>query len=104
MFLDIAWWQVVAGVLLDLIAGSPRRIPHPLDAVRWLTRAVTRMLRWARLSPRVGSVLLVLLTVSLFCAAVALTVPWLNIYWVWTALTLRDLALDDAEPAEAAQR
>ena len=101
MVLDIAWWQVLAGVALDLVAGSARRLPGPLDLVPWLRRAFQVVLKRTSLSPPIQGILLLLVVLSLFSAGVALTVPWLNIYWVWNMLTLREL---DLEGPNAARR
>lgn len=93
MFVDIVWWQVLAGVALDLVAGSPGRLFHPLNLVPWLARLLARSVRPARLPGKTQGALLLVMVLSLFSAGVAITVPWLNIYWVWTLLTLRDLDL-----------
>jgi cobalamin biosynthesis protein CobD/CbiB len=93
MFVDIVWWQVLAGVALDLIVGSPRRMPHPLDLVRLLARLLAGLLRRTRLPDKAQGALILVMVLSLFSTGVAVTIPWLNIYWVWVMLTLRDLDL-----------
>lgn len=111
-------WLVIAAVVLDLLIGDPRRLPHP---VVWIGTAIARLEQhWrrpedtARTSKRKGLQLMLTITlgsalatliVGLVCTAIH---PWLGYaYQVWFISTtiavkgLRDAAVQVLEPLQA---
>jgi adenosylcobinamide-phosphate synthase len=109
----IAPYELLAGAALDLLLGDPRWFPHPVRGFGWCAvrlekfwRAIKLPLRWAGVGFTVSAV-------CFACAAVWATLPWLNIFWIWTLLALRDLdweatlvwrALDQGDIDEARRK
>jgi adenosylcobinamide-phosphate synthase len=80
-------WELLAGVGLDLAFGDPRWMPHPIRGFGWVAARLDRALPRAKWAGAIYAVTLV----SGASAAVWLTLPWANIYWIWALLALRDL-------------
>ena len=62
----------LCAVLLDLLLGDPRWLPHPVVAIGRLIGALERGLRRLIANERGAGVLLLLLTVGITCGAAAL--------------------------------
>lgn len=87
----IAPYELAAGVGLDLALGDPRWFPHPVRGFGWLAIRLESFWRATPFRPRIAGILFTLSAVGMACAVVGLTLPWLNIFWIWTLLALRDL-------------
>lgn len=83
--------DLVAGVALDLAIGDPRWLPHPVRGVGWFANGAERFWRATRLPLRIGGLLFWLSVLGVFTFLVWLTLPWLNIYWIYALLACRDL-------------
>ena len=58
-------YQIAAAFLVDLLAGDPRFLPHPVRAIGWLAAATERTLRSMRFLPlRIAGVTAVILVVG----------------------------------------
>lgn len=84
-------WDVSAGVALDLALGDPRWLPHPVRGIGWLISRLERRLRSTGLPLRLAGVLLCASTVAITSGLVWITLPWANIYWIYSFLALRSL-------------
>ncbi len=62
-------WQIVVALLLDLLCGDPRWLPHPVKGLGWLARSLEGPLR-ARLPLRQAGVVTVALVISIPVALV----------------------------------
>lgn len=89
--MSIAPYELAAGVALDLVVGDPRWFPHPVRGIGWLAARLEALWRRSGLPLRLAGVCFTISVVGISCAAVALTLPWLNIFWIWAFLALRDL-------------
>jgi adenosylcobinamide-phosphate synthase len=87
-------WELLAGVGLDLALGDPRWMPHPVRGIGWLISRSEHIWRGAGLPLRLGGVLLCGSVVFITTCVVWLTLPWANVYWIYSFLALRSL---DAE-------
>jgi adenosylcobinamide-phosphate synthase len=87
----MAPYELAAGVGLDLALGDPRWFPHPVRGFGWLVIRLEAFWRATPLRPRGAGILFTVSAVGIACAVVGLTLPWLNIFWIWTLLALRDL-------------
>ena len=82
------------GVLMDLLLGDPRWLPHPIRGMGLLIRALERFLRKILFEKVSGCILVsaVLLTVV---SAVTVTLHWggfpVAAYWIFTCLAVRNL-------------
>ena len=89
--MKIAPYELLAGVGLDLVIGDPRWFPHPIRGFGWSAVQMESFWRATRLPLRWAGVCFTLSAVLSACAVVWSTLPWLNIFWIWTLLALRDL-------------
>jgi adenosylcobinamide-phosphate synthase len=87
----IAPYELAAGVGLDLALGDPRWLPHPVRGFGWLVVRLETFWRATGLQPRVAGVLFSISAIGIACTVVGLTLSWLNVFWIWTLLALRDL-------------
>ena len=106
---------VLAAVLLDLLLGDPRWLPHP---VVWIGRLIAALEKWLRRivpNERAGGVLLLVITVSVTCgtALAALRVayavsPYLGfsaaVFLSYTSLAARSLHVESRLVAETLGR
>jgi len=82
------------GVLMDLLLGDPRWLPHPIRGMGLLIKALERFLRRIPYEKVSGCILVcaVLLTVV---SAVTVTLHWggflVAAYWIFTCLAVRNL-------------
>jgi adenosylcobinamide-phosphate synthase len=86
--------DVIAGIAFDLLLGDPRWAPHPVRGMGWLISKIEHTLRRSGLPLRMAGVMLCASVVGLSTAIVWATLPWANIYWIYSLLALRSL---DAE-------
>ena len=84
-------WDLLAGVALDLALGDPRWLPHPVRGIGWLISRSERVWRGSGLSLRLSGVFLCASVVAASTAIVWVTLPWANVYWIYSFLALRSL-------------
>jgi adenosylcobinamide-phosphate synthase len=84
-------YELLAGVGLDLALGDPRWFPHPVRGFGWCAVRLERFWRATKLPLRWAGASFTVSAVGIACAIVWSTLPWLNIFWIWTLLALRDL-------------
>jgi adenosylcobinamide-phosphate synthase len=82
------------GVLMDLLLGDPRWLPHPIRGMGLLINALERLLRRIRYEKSAGCIFVcgVLLTVV---SVVTVSLHWggflVAAYWIFTCLAVRNL-------------
>jgi len=106
---------VLAAVVLDLVLGDPRALPHPVVAIGKLISYLEPRLRRACDNERLAGCLLLVLTVGLTygCASLLMLGAYLvspdaalvvSIYLAWVALAARSLHLESSKVAHALER
>jgi len=100
----VAWWEVAAGVGLDLLLGDPRWLPHPVRGFGRVVVELERFWRWTRLPLRLAGCGLLVVAVGLAIGVVWLTLPWAAVFWIWTMVAIRDLDLEATRVARSLQR
>src|SRR5215831_8012019 len=82
------------GVLLDLLLGDPRWLPHPIRGIGLLISALERALLKCSYQKLSGCIL-VIVVLLMVVATVALTLRWGGFvaaaYWIFTCLAVRSL-------------
>lgn len=95
--------ELGAAFLLDVIAGDPERLPHPVRGIGWLISTFERETRRTVANERLAGVLTVLLTLLVTvvvvggtCAAAQRLHPWcgsaVTIAWLYLGLATRSLS------------
>lgn len=84
-------WELLAGFGLDLVLGDPRWLPHPVRAIGWLIQNSERFWRARGIGLRLAGVFLCGGVVGSTMAIVWATLPWANIYWIYSFVALRSL-------------
>src|SRR5689334_1875568 len=106
---------VLAAILLDLLLGDPRRLPHPVVYIGRLITALEKVLRRVVRNERAGGVLLLVMTVGIsYGLAVALLAgayavsPYAGfagaVILSWTCLAARSLHLESRRVADSLER
>ena len=88
--------DLLAGVALDLALGDPHGVPHPVRGIGWLISKAEILCRRSGLPLRVAGVLLCASIVAVSSAIVWVTLPWANVYWVYSFLSLRSLDIESS--------
>lgn len=88
--------QLLAGVALDLVAGDPRWLPHPVTGIGLLARWQERVWRGSGLALRLAGVAAWFAIVGISVGFVWTTLvwlpsPWIEVYWIYSFLALRSL-------------
>ena len=87
-------WDLLAGFGLDLALGDPKWLPHPVRAIGWLINRSEKLWRMSAVSLRLAGTLMCLVVVGLTTAVVWITLPWANVYWIYSLLALRSLDME----------
>jgi adenosylcobinamide-phosphate synthase len=106
---------VLAAVLLDLLLGDPRWLPHPVVLIGRLITALEKGLRRIVQNERAGGVLLLVLTVGITCGVVLAVIegayavsPYTGfaaaVFLSYTCLAARSLHLESRLVADALAR
>jgi adenosylcobinamide-phosphate synthase len=92
--------ELIAGMALDLALGDPRWLPHPVRGLGWMAARLERVCP----RTRTAGILFWLASVGAGCVLVRLTLPWAEVYWVWSLLALRDLDVEASLVIRALER
>ena len=106
---------ILAAVLLDLVLGDPRALPHPVVAIGRLITLLEPPLRRIFGNARLAGVMLLMTTVGVTyaIAALILRLAWAvtpaagflaALYLAWVSLAARSLHLESGKVAKALQR
>ncbi len=107
--------MIMAAVLLDILAGDPKRMPHPVSAIGALIKKLETILRRLGLDGYAGGTVLCILTVliTVLSAALLLVIAgslnnwalwFFSILIAWTCLAARSLHAESALVAKALER
>ena len=87
--------EFAIAVMLDLIIGDPRWLPHPVEGIGFLVRRLERLLRRIMPYERAAGSVLVFMVLSLSLVFTAATLRWgrspVAVYWIFSCLALRSL-------------
>lgn len=88
--------QLFGGLALDLVAGDPRWLPHPVAGIGRIATAAEKLWRASNLSLRLAGSLAWLTIAAPVCALVfastaLLPAPWIQIYWIFSFVAVRSL-------------
>jgi adenosylcobinamide-phosphate synthase len=106
---------VLAAVVLDLILGDPRSLPHPVVGIGNLISFLEKLLRRLFKNARLAGVVLLVVTVAVSYAVAALLIKaaWLlapeagfaaGLYIAWVSLAARSLHAESGKVAQALER
>jgi len=106
---------VLAAVVLDLVLGDPRALPHPVVAIGRMISFLESPLRRIFLNARLAGVALLVTTVGVTYAGTALLVKAAfaispvagavaGLYLAWVSLAARSLHLESGKVAKALER
>ena len=95
------WMQIIVALLLDMVAGDPRWLPHPVKGIGWLAVALEEPLR-KKFQPRQAGIIAVILVVVIttgltwfVCTIAAKISPLLgdliSIILLYTCFAMHDL-------------
>src|SRR5213594_1399306 len=97
--------EFAIAVMLDLIIGDPRWLPHPVEGIGFLVRRFERLLRRIMPYERAAGSVLVFMVLSVSLVFTAATLRWgrspVAVYWIFSCLALRSLdqhALESSKP------
>jgi adenosylcobinamide-phosphate synthase len=96
--------ELLVGVALDLVVGDPHVLPHPVRGIGWLTSKAEIVLRRSGLPLRLAGVILCGCIVAASGAIVWVTVPWANIFWVYSLLSLRSLDVESSKVVRSIEK
>jgi len=87
--------EFAIAVMLDLITGDPRWLPHPVEGIGFLVRRFERLLRRIMPYERAAGSVLVFMVLSVSLVFTAATLRWgrspVAVYWIFSCLALRSL-------------
>src|SRR3989442_5377789 len=87
--------EFAIAVMLDLIIGDPRWLPHPVEGIGFLVRRFERLLRRIMPYERAAGSVLVFMVLSVSLVFTAATLRWgrspVAVYWIFSCLALRSL-------------
>jgi len=87
--------EFAIAVMLDLIIGDPRWLPHPVEGIGFLVRRFERLLRRIMPYERAAGSVLVFMVLSVSLVFTAVTLRWgrspVAVYWIFSCLALRSL-------------
>ena len=88
--------ELFGGVALDLAAGDPRWLPHPVAGIGRLANVAEKVWRAAKLPQRFAGILACVSVIAVVCAVVYASVtllpaPWVQIYWIFSFVAVRGL-------------
>jgi adenosylcobinamide-phosphate synthase len=92
--------ELLSGVALDLVAGDPRWLPHPVEGIGHVANLSEKVWRRVRIPLRLAGCMawisiIVIVWIIVHASLVLLPSPWIQIYWIYSFLALRSL-LDHA--------
>lgn len=100
--------ELLAGVALDVVLGDPRWMPHPIAVFGWLVEQLEKFWRRTGIDERKAGFLFwfsaVIPAVALVWWTSRLWAPWINIYWIYSMLALRDLDMEAGRVIRAVRR
>lgn len=102
--MSVTPFELACGVSLDLLLGDPRWLPHPVRAIGWLAEKLERFYRSIGLPLRFAGTLFTLTITGMTGALVSITLPWSNIYWIYSLLAIRSLDGESARVVRALDR
>jgi adenosylcobinamide-phosphate synthase len=95
---------LIAGVLLDLLLGDPRWLPHPVRGIGLLVNGLERLLLKGRYRKTAGCVL-VIAVLSIVAAFVIFTLQLggtlVAVFWIFACLAVRSLDHESNKVIEA---
>src|SRR5438046_8505951 len=87
--------EFAIAVMLDLIIGDPRWLPHPVEGIGFLVRRFERLLRRIMPYERAAGSVLVFMVLAVSLVFTAATLRWgrspVAVYWIFSCLALRSL-------------
>ncbi|WP_136524683.1 adenosylcobinamide-phosphate synthase CbiB [Geomonas ferrireducens] len=106
---------VLGAVVMDLVLGDPRTLPHPVVIIGWLISWLEGALRQRISDPRLAGVALLVITVGVSYLVAAgliylgtLVAPAVGflvaLYLAWVSIAARSLHLESAKVAKALER
>ncbi len=96
--------ELLAGVALDLAFGDPQWLPHPVRGIGRIASAAEKFWRGTRIPLRFAGGMFWVTVVGLAAALVRFTLPWANLYWIYSLLACRDLDRQAAGVIDALDR
>ena len=85
--------ELLAGAALDLVAGDPHWLPHPVRAIGWWAAKVEPLARKYVANSRLAGGAFWMLIIGPVTGIVfaSLTLPWIPVYWIYSFLAIRSL-------------
>jgi adenosylcobinamide-phosphate synthase len=83
--------ELLAGFGLDLALGDPRWLPHPVRGIGWIITKSEQLWRSSGIPLRLAGMLLCASVVGFTTGFVWITLPWANVYWIYSLVALRSL-------------
>jgi adenosylcobinamide-phosphate synthase len=95
---------LLAGVALDLVFGDPQWLPHPVRGVGKAASVAEKFWRETGLPLRFAGGMFWVTVVGASVVLVRLSLPWANLYWIYSLLACRDLDRQAANVVRALDR
>ncbi len=84
-------FDLLGGVAIDVAVGDPHWLPHPIRALGAAISKTEGPWRSVGLPLGLAGAGHTICIVALATGVVWATLPWLNIYWIWSLLAIRSL-------------